>query len=114
MDNKFEKLIEAVCTNDASGTRQAAAIVEKEYGSSIRRIIRRLLRTGRANSPFEEQLLAEAHARRQQRQDSDSYKQDALVADLSFLVCRALVSAQARQRSTRETVTCNQEFHTIS
>ena len=71
------------------GDAKASEECESLFGSALRRIIRRVIRFGRASSAFERRILSEADQLTQNGVVGDS-----LAAMVSRRVCNALLSSE--------------------
>jgi hypothetical protein len=87
--------IKMLCSMHGIGSEDADLAIERRLGPYIRRVIQRVLRSGRAVSPFERRILAEASKLTRTEANETPSDRAALVGLLSSRICRALVPCLA-------------------
>ena len=84
--------IRKLCAREKNGDPTAAAECERRFGSSIRRIVRRVTRSRRAASAFEQYILSEADKLLQGRNEHSTPDRETVVALVTRNVCSKMLT----------------------
>jgi hypothetical protein len=87
--------IERLRTRAGSGDPAALREFESRFASPLRRIVRRVLRLNRAETPLERGIMREAQRQRAARTEGDG---EQLVSLLTRRLCEAVFAAPAGRR----------------
>lgn len=82
-----------------SGDLAADADLDRRFGPLVERMVRRVVRLGRAVSPIEHQILAAS--RRIGARSSEPLDQNALIGLMTRQLCRALIAAAPERERVR-------------